>query len=104
MCRLTPKLALLKRGPSKCLSDDALSATMPSCCGATWPTQAVSVSLNSSNVVPASPMRPVRSSYTGVLDGARDAAPLGAGGTEPAMGVAEADLGLAFCLGGAGGG
>ena len=98
MCRLTPKLALLKRGPSKCLSDDALLFW------ATWPTQAVSVSLNSSNVVPASPMRPVRSSPTGVLVGARDAAPLEAGGTEPAMGVAEADLGLAFCLGGAGGG
>ena len=73
---------------------------MPSCSGATWPTQAVSVSLGSSKVVtaPASPpMRPVRSSPAGVLDGARDAAPLGAGGTEPAMGVAEADLGLAFC-------
>ena len=49
-------------------------------------------------------MRPERSSPTGLLDGARDAAPLGAGGTEPAMGVAEADLGLAFCRGGAGGG
>ena len=76
---------------------------MPSCSGATWPTQAVSVSLNSSNVVTAPPMRPVRRSPTGVPHGARDAAPLGAGGTEPAMGVAEVDLGLAFCLGAGGG-
>ena len=53
----------------------------------------MSVSLNSSKVVtaPASPpMRPVRSSPTMVLDGARDAAR----GTEPAMGVAEAGTSL----------
>ena len=36
----------------------------------------------------------------GVLEGARDAAPLGAGGTEPANGVAEDDLGLALVEGG----
>ena len=74
--------------------------------GLNCPTQAVSVSLmqlleggNSSSLTPNATR-----AYTGVLDGAHDAAPLGAGGTEPAMGVAEADLGLAFCRGGAGGG